>query len=63
MLIQTYFARSHNPDFTIESICMDCYRTVANTRCEAELIAAEQGHVCAPDYRERPLEYFQQATF
>jgi hypothetical protein len=63
MPIQTYFARSHNPDFTIESICMDCYRTVATTRCEAELKAAEQGHVCAPDYRERSHEDIQQATF
>lgn len=47
MPIQMYFARSQNPDLTIDSICMDCYRTVANTRFEVELTAAEQGHVCA----------------
>jgi hypothetical protein len=63
MPIQMYFARSQNPDLSTDSICMDCYRMVASTRSEAELLAAEQGHVCAPDYRERSYEYSQQGTF
>jgi hypothetical protein len=63
MPIRTYFARSRNPDFTIDSICMDCYRTVATTRSEAELTAAEEGHVCNRADMERSYEYSQQGTF
>jgi hypothetical protein len=63
MPIQTYFARLQNPDMSIDSICMDCYRTVANTRSEADLIAAEQGHACSTSELEHYHTDSQRGTF
>jgi hypothetical protein len=52
MPIQTYFARLQNPDFTVDSICLSCYQTVGTARREADLIAADELHVCDPGDRE-----------
>jgi hypothetical protein len=45
-----------NPDGTYDSICPTCFQTVARSRNEAELSAAEDDHVCLgapllPPYR------------
>jgi hypothetical protein len=42
------FARRHNADSTIDSICARCYQTIAHERDEANLINPEQSHSCDP---------------
>jgi hypothetical protein len=63
MPIQVYFARRFNPNSTIDSICLNCYQTVATERYEADLIAADQAHVCAAIELERRRAESQQGTF
>ena len=43
------FPRRHNHDGTIDSICPECFRTVARCRSEAELDGHEHRHVCDPE--------------
>jgi hypothetical protein len=43
------FPHRHNADRTWDSICPECFRTVAHCRSRTELAAHEQGHVCPPD--------------
>jgi hypothetical protein len=38
---ESTFARRVNEDGTIDSICRDCYVTVARSHCEADLEKAE----------------------
>jgi hypothetical protein len=40
------FPHRRNPDGTFDSICTQCYATVASNRGEAELRAAEREHEC-----------------
>ncbi len=42
------FARRHNTDTTIDSICTRCYQTVASEQVETNLTSAEQLHSCDP---------------
>jgi hypothetical protein len=42
------FARRHNADSTIDSICTRCYQTIAHERDETNLIDVEQSHFCDP---------------
>jgi hypothetical protein len=63
MPIQIPFTRRTNPDATIDSICMGCYRTVAPARCEADLTSADQGHVCDPAELETYRSESLQGTF
>jgi hypothetical protein len=43
------FARRHNKDSTIDSICTRCYRTIASGNSEECLAAAEESHSCDPN--------------
>lgn len=40
------FPHKRNVDGTIESICGECFSTVASAGAEGELQAAENAHVC-----------------
>jgi hypothetical protein len=42
------FPRRHNPDGSHDSICPECFRTVARSKTESDLDAQEKLHVCAP---------------
>ena len=43
------FHHRHNPDGTVDSICLACYRTVASSPDEALLSAQERSHACLED--------------
>jgi len=43
------FARRHNRDSTVDSICTRCYQTIASEDSEANLETAEKGHTCDPN--------------
>jgi hypothetical protein len=40
------FVRRVNPDTTIDSICLSCFRTVATGKSEFDLLSAEKKHSC-----------------
>jgi len=40
------FAHRHNLDGTYDSICKECFKTVATEGQEADLRTAENAHVC-----------------
>ena len=40
------FPHRHNHDGSTDSICPSCFRTIARTRCETELVALESAHEC-----------------
>jgi len=42
----TGFPHRRNPDGTFDSICTQCFQTVATEATEAELIWAERTHNC-----------------
>jgi len=46
---------------TIDSICRDCFRTVATATQEADLKEAEKRHSCEPEDRLR-LDLFVEAA-
>jgi hypothetical protein len=48
------FPHRKNSDGSIDSICSRCAATVANTRDESTLQAAEQSHACTPLRMEVP---------
>jgi len=52
------FVHRPNKDGTIDSICRDCYVTVATARRELELWRAECDHVCDPAL----LEYYEESS-
>jgi hypothetical protein len=52
------FARRANDDGTTDSICMNCFRTIATSVWESDLDRVESDHVCDP----RELERFQRKT-
>jgi hypothetical protein len=43
------FARRQNHDSSIDSICTQCYQTIASSSADSDLTFAEQGHVCNPN--------------
>jgi len=47
-MVNTGFMRWGNPDATTDLICLCCFRTVACSRDQADLLAAEDGHICNP---------------
>lgn len=47
------FMHRANPDGKFDSICKECFVTVAAGRREVDLEDAEQSHVCNPWERER----------
>ena len=42
------FAHRENRDGTFDSICRECFATVATTRHEPDLAKAERAHTCGP---------------
>ena len=48
MVTTTSFVRRVNRDSTIDSICTSCYRTVATSEEESNLVDEENIHVCEP---------------
>lgn len=50
---ESQFAHRVNRDGTIDSICRDCFATVATVEREADLANAEKDHVCSPWTRQR----------
>jgi hypothetical protein len=41
-----HFPHRHNPDGSFDSICIECFQTVATKVEEAELVSHEAEHVC-----------------
>ena len=48
MFFQATFPHRQNPDGTHDSICTQCFATVATVGNEDELSARESAHVCDP---------------
>jgi hypothetical protein len=46
MMLEIKFSHRYNPDGTWRSICPECYKTVTESREEADLKRAEDTHVC-----------------
>ena len=44
-IAQGYFHRL-NPDFTYDSICLSCFRSIGHAAKEADLAKAEASHEC-----------------
>jgi hypothetical protein len=42
------FAWRRNRDSSIDSICTNCFQTIASAACVDDLAAHEQEHVCDP---------------
>lgn len=47
------FLHRANRDGSFDSICKECFRTVATVKCESDLNVAERDHVCDPWTRSR----------
>jgi hypothetical protein len=47
------FAHRYNPDGTCDSICSQCFQTIANVKDVAELPAVEGKHICDPHILKR----------
>jgi hypothetical protein len=47
------FSHRFNADGTIDSICFECFKTVATSSQEDDLERCERGHTCPPD----PVEH------
>lgn len=50
--VNTSYAHRFNLDGTIDSICRQCFMTVAKARREADLEAYEREHLCYSEYIE-----------
>jgi hypothetical protein len=46
MIVEIKFSHRYKPDGTWQSICPECYKTVAESRDERDLKRAEDTHVC-----------------
>jgi len=46
MIVEIKFSHRCNTDGTCQSICPECYKTVAESREERDLKQAEETHVC-----------------
>ena len=47
------FVHRFNVDGTVDSICRQCFATVATARRESELLSQEDHHICEPDVLDR----------
>jgi hypothetical protein len=47
------FVHRENEDSTIDSICTNCFQTVASGYSEPDIIRAEEAHACVPLYEHR----------
>jgi hypothetical protein len=42
----SHFPHKQNPDGSWDSICSECFRTIAKDKQESELAAIEKNHTC-----------------
>jgi len=49
MVNDTKFSHRHNSDGTVDSICRECFATVAKAQNESELHLQEHWHTCEPE--------------
>ena len=42
------FSHRYNSDGTVDSICRECFRTVASGQNESQLLIEERAHICEP---------------
>jgi len=63
MTHETYFMRRRNPDSTIDSICGNCYQTIAKDRDEQNIAAAEQIHTCDANAESDRLAFTRHTTY
>jgi hypothetical protein len=47
-MVNTSFMRWGNPDTTTDLICLCCFRTIARSQDQADLLTAEGDHICSP---------------
>ena len=47
-MVSTGFMRWGDPDATTDIMCLFCFRTVARSQDQADLLAAEDDHICNP---------------
>lgn len=60
------FPHKRKVDGTIESICSECFQTVASADAECELLEAEVAHICKGLKLARvlrPLDHSEQPSF
>jgi hypothetical protein len=60
-MISRKFSHRLNRDGTVDSICRECFITVANEHCESDLAAKERLHSCNPAIVERYRQSAQQS--
>jgi len=56
--MKSLFAHRHTADNKYDSVCLQCYQTIATEGTERELDKAERIHLCPPiqvSYREKSL--------
>ncbi|HKF50278.1 MAG TPA: hypothetical protein VKB38_23150 [Terracidiphilus sp.] len=46
------FTHRDNGDGTFDSICWECFTTIATANCEGDLEKPEQSHACEPSTRD-----------
>jgi hypothetical protein len=49
MVNDSKFSHRHNSDGTVDSICRECFATVAKAQNESELYLQEHWHTCEPE--------------
>jgi hypothetical protein len=49
------FARRRNRDSSIDSICTQCFQTIASADREEDLLHHEESHICDPDWASSHL--------
>ena len=52
-IVRPAYPHRRNPDGSFDSICPDCFATIAKTQIEAELAPHERNHVCRPEDLDR----------
>ena len=53
------FSHRFNTDGTVDSICRECYVTIATEQFETDLLAEEHAHRCRPElveWYQRPIQ-------
>jgi hypothetical protein len=58
---RTSFPHRRNSDGSFDSICTQCFRTIATANAEAELQAAERAHDCKGFYLGEVIVYGAQS--
>jgi hypothetical protein len=43
-----FYPHRHNRDGSFDSICLNCFATLATAKTEAELLEFDKSHICQP---------------